>query len=55
MPDEVNRMFERMYEQAKDVLRAHWHKVELLAAVLVERGTLFYDEVEELFETDGRQ
>lgn len=53
--DEVNRMFERMYEQAKEVLHAHWHKVELLAAALVERGTLLYDEVEELFESDGRQ
>lgn len=49
-------MFERMYEQAKEVLHAHWHKVELLAAALVERGTLLYDEVEELFEVaDKRQ
>ena len=55
MPDELNRMLERMYEQAKDVLHAHWHKVELLAAALAERGTLLYDEVEELFESDGRQ
>ena len=56
MPDELNRMLERMYEQAKDVLHAHWHKVELLAAALAERGTLLYDEVEELFEVaDKRQ
>ena len=50
--DETNRVLERMYEQAKDVLRAHWQQVEQLAAALIERGTLLYDEVEELFGID---
>ena len=46
---ESNAMLGRMYEEAKCILRANWDKVELLAAELVERDTLLYEDISELF------
>ncbi len=46
---ESNAMLGRMYEEAKGILRANWDKVELLAAELVERDTLLYEDISELF------
>ena len=41
-------MLARCYEEAKDVLRRNWAFVEKLAAALVERDTLVFEEIAEL-------
>lgn len=46
---ESNAMLGRMYEEAKGILRENWDRVELLAAELVERDTLLYEDISELF------
>lgn len=46
---ESNAMLGRMYEEVKDILRENWDKVERLAAELVERDTLFYEDISALF------
>ena len=43
-----NAMLARCYEEAKDVLRRNWAFVEKLAAALVERDTLVFEEIAEL-------
>ena len=43
-----NAMLARCYEEAKDVLRRNWAFVEKLAAALVERDTLVFEEIDEL-------
>ena len=43
-----NAMLARCYEEAKDVLRKNWTFVEKLAAALVERDTLVFEEIAEL-------
>ena len=45
---ERSAMLSRCYEEAKDVLRKNWAFVEKLAAALVERDTLVFEEVAEL-------
>ena len=45
---ERSAMLARCYEEAKDVLRKNWAFVEKLAAALVERDTLVYEEIVEL-------
>lgn len=46
---ESNAMLGRMYEEAKGILRENWDRVELLAAELVKRDTLLYEDISELF------
>ena len=46
---ESNAMLGRMYEEVKDILRENWDKVERLAAELVERDTLLYEDISALF------
>lgn len=46
---ESKAMLGRMYEETKSILRANWDKVELLAAELVKRDTLLYEDIVELF------
>ena len=46
---ESNAMLGRMYEETKNILRANWDKVELLAAELTKRDTLLYEDIAELF------
>lgn len=46
---ERSAMLARCYEEAKDVLRKNWAFVEKLAAALVERDTLVYEEIVELY------
>ena len=43
-----NAMLARCYEEAKDVLRRNWAFVEKLAAALVKRDTLVFEEIVEL-------
>lgn len=43
-----NAMLARCYDEAKDVLRKNWTFVEKLAAALVERDTLVFEEIAEL-------
>ena len=45
---ERSAMLARCYEEAKDVLRKNWSFVEKLAAALVERDTLVFEEIVEL-------
>ena len=45
---ERSAMLSRCYEEAKDVLRKNWAFVEKLAAALVERDTLVFEEIAEL-------
>ena len=45
---ERSAMLARCYEEAKDVLRRNWAFVEKLAATLVERDTLVFEEIAEL-------
>ena len=45
---ERSAMLARCYEEAKDVLRKNWAFVEKLAAALVERDTLIFEEIAEL-------
>ena len=45
---ERSAMLARCYEEAKDVLRRNWAFVEKLAAALVERDTLVFEEIAEL-------
>lgn len=45
---ERSAMLSRFYEEAKDVLRKNWSFVEKLAAALVERDTLIFEEIAEL-------
>lgn len=45
---ERNAMLARCYEEAKDILRKNWAFVEKLAAALVERNTLVFEEIAEL-------
>ena len=45
---ERSAMLARCYEEAKDVLRKNWAFVEKLAAALVERDTLVFEEIAEL-------
>lgn len=45
---ERSAMLARCYEEAKDVLRRNWAFVEKLAASLVERDTLVFEEIAEL-------
>ena len=45
---ERSAMLSRCYEEAKGVLRKNWAFVEKLAAALVERDTLVYEEIAEL-------
>ena len=47
---ERNAMLARCYEDAKAVLRKNWAFVEKLAAALVERDTLIFDEIDKLRE-----
>lgn len=48
---ESNAMLGRMYEEVKGILRENWDKVELLAAELVKRDTLLYEDISALFGT----
>ena len=48
---ERNAMLSRCYEEAKAVLRKNWAFVEKLAAALVERNTLVYEDIIALRET----
>lgn len=41
-------MLARCYEEAKEVLRKNWAFVERVAAALVERDTLVFEEIAEL-------
>ena len=50
--EESDSVLAELYGEVKALLCKNWHKVERLAAALVERGTLLYDEVEELFGID---
>lgn len=45
---ERGAMLTRCYEEAKEVLRKNWSFVEKLAAALVERDTLVFEEIAEL-------
>lgn len=45
---ERSAMIARCYEEAKAVLRKNWTFTEKLAAALIERNTLVFDEIEEL-------
>ncbi len=45
---ERSAMLSRFYEGAKDVLRRNWAFVEKLAAALVKRDTLVYEEIAEI-------
>lgn len=45
---ERSAMLSRFYEEAKEVLRKNWSFVEKLAAALVERDTLIFEEIAEL-------
>lgn len=45
---ERGAMLTRCYEEAKEVLRKNWPFVEKLAAALVERDTLVFEEIAEL-------
>lgn len=45
---ERSAMLSRFYEEAKEVLRKDWSFVEKLAAALVERDTLIFEEIAEL-------
>ncbi len=45
---ERSAMLARCYEEAKEVLRKNWAFVEKLAAALVERDTLVFEEIDEL-------
>ena len=45
---ERSAMLTRCYEEAKDVLRRNWAFVEKLAAALMERDTLIFEEITEL-------
>ena len=45
---ERSAMLSRCYEEAKDILRKNWAFVEKLAAALVERDTLVFEEIIEL-------
>ena len=47
---ERSAMLARCYEEAKEVLRKNWAFVEKLAAALVERDTLVFEEIAELRE-----
>lgn len=47
---ERGAMLTRFYEQAKSVLRRHWPLVEALAAELVKRDTLIYEEIRTICE-----
>ena len=51
--EESDSVLAELYGEVKALLCKNWHKVERLAAALVERGTLLYDEAEELFGIDG--
>ena len=46
---ERSAMLARCYEEAKDVLRKNWAFVEKLAAALVEKDTLVFEELKELY------
>ena len=45
---ERSAMLARCYEEAKEVLRKNWAFVEKVAAALVERDTLVFEEIAEL-------
>lgn len=45
---ERSAMLARCYEEAKEVLRKNWAFVERVAAALVERDTLVFEEIAEL-------
>lgn len=47
---ERGAMLARFYEEAKEVLRKNWTFVEKLAAALVEKDTLIYEEIVQLRE-----
>ena len=53
MVQKADSVLEALYDSSKTLLQKNWNMVELLAEELYKRGTILYDEVEELFELNG--